>query len=160
MEKVVVAIVLYAVFFGIRVSPTQAAIRRERPNAIGCELLGKGGLGSVNFEHYFNPHFSGGIGLMASLGDEELFLVFPLYVSFLSGDMHNLYLGAGKTFSSSGNDYSDRKSESVSTFSWGYQFQSPTGYYVRPYFTIFDIFEPEDPNPPQASLDPHAYLRE
>lgn len=123
-----------------------ANIREERPNAVGGELLGRGIILTLNYERYFDPHFGVGAGLMTIGTDEGGVFIMPLYVNYLSGDKHNLFASIGETILGGGGSISDYETASFTTFALGYQFNSDSGFYVRPFFTFLNILDIEDGN--------------
>ena len=108
-------------------------VREDRPNLIGGEVLGRGFALTGNYERYLTNHFGLGVGFMMVGSSGSMIGVMPVYASFLSGDTHSLYLGAGATFfTGSGGD----EGMWIPQGSIGYQFQSPDGFFVRPFFTV------------------------
>jgi hypothetical protein len=59
----------------------------------------------------------------------------PLYVSLVPGDNHSPYFSFGATLLSGGGDFQDWESTWLVHFSVGYQYQSSSGFFVRPFFT-------------------------
>jgi hypothetical protein len=99
-------------------------IREQRPNLVGGELGGRGGIASVNYERYLSNKLGVGVGGM-SWG--EAGGVIPVYISIVpAGDIHALYLSAGVTFGWDANEGSGWPA-----FSVGYQFQSQGGFFLR-----------------------------
>jgi len=109
-----------------------AGVREDRPNLIGGEVLGRGFALTANYERFLNNHFGLGAGFMMIGTSGTAIGVVPVYASYLSGDMHSLYLSAGTAFfTGSGGSEGGR----ILQGSIGYHFQSPSGFFVRPLFT-------------------------
>jgi hypothetical protein len=113
-----------------------AGVRENRPNLVGGEVLGRGFVLTVNYERFLTNHFGLGAGFMMIGTSDGLVGVVPLYASYLTGDKHSLYLGAGAAFLSEGGSVNDYESTWVLQGSIGYHFQSPSGFFVRPLFTF------------------------
>ena len=110
-----------------------AGVREDRPNLIGGEILGRGFALTVNYERFLNNQFGLGAGFMMIGTSGNAIGVVPVYASYLSGDMHSLYLSAGTAFfTGSGGSEGGR----ILQGSIGYHFQSPSGFFVRPLFTV------------------------
>ncbi len=60
----------------------------------------------------------------------------PLYASFLTGNAHSLYLGTGAAYVSEGGSVHDYQDAWILQGSVGYHYQSASGFFVRPIFTI------------------------
>ena len=117
-------------------STAAAGVRDVHPNLVGGELLGRGFVLTANYERYLNNHFGLGGGVMGIGTSEGTVGIVPLYASFLSGNMHSLYLSAGAAFFGGGGSIHDYESTWVMQGSVGYQFQSPGGFFVRPILTF------------------------
>ena len=118
--------------------PTVAAagVRKDHPNLVGGELLGRGLVLTLNYERFLSNHFGLGGGIMAIGTSDGAIGIVPLYASFLTGDAHSLYLSAGGAFLGGGGSVHDYESTWIMQASVGYQFQSPGGFFVRPLFTF------------------------
>jgi hypothetical protein len=117
------------------VGASSAGVRDEKPNLVGGELLGRGVVITLNYERFINNHLGLGGGLMAIGGSGGSFTILPLYASLVPGDVHSLYLSGGATFLGGGGSIQDYNSTWFLTGSFGYQFQSRGGFFVRPLFT-------------------------
>jgi hypothetical protein len=113
-----------------------AGVRDDRPNLVGGELLGRGFALTVNYERFLTNNFGLGAGVMAIGTGEGVIGVMPLYASLLAGNTHSLYLSAGGAFVGGGGSVQDYESTWVMQASLGYQFQSESGFFVRPLFTF------------------------
>ncbi len=112
-----------------------AGVRDDRPNLIGGEVGGRGLLFTLNYERFLSNQFGLGAGLMAiTTGDGGVTMV-PLYASFVPGNTHSPYLSVGTTLLAGGGDFQDWESTWLVHFSFGYQYHSPGGFFVRPFFT-------------------------
>jgi len=110
-----------------------AGVREVHPNLVGSEVLGRGFALTGNYERFLTNHFGLGVGFMMAGSSSDAIAVLPVYASYLSGDTHSLYLGAGAMlFTGSGGS----ESTWIPQASFGYHFQSPSGFFVRPFFTI------------------------
>lgn len=105
--------------------PVAAAVP-EHPhrNLLGSEVLGRG-LITLNYERRLAHGFGvgGGIGIG---GD--------VYISYVPGEVHSLYLSAGLGYIPGIFFGPDSK---LVQGTIGYQFQSPGGFFIRPIFTTF-----------------------
>jgi len=108
----------------------------QRPNLVGCEVLGRGLAFTVNYERSFTNHFGAGGGIMAIGASGGGITLIPLYASYAPGHVHSVYLSAGATFVGGGGSIEDYYSTWLINGSVGYQFKSPSGFFVRPLFTI------------------------
>lgn len=118
------------------VSIATAGVRDDHPNLIGGELAGRGFLLTFNYERFLTNHFGLGGGIMAVGTGEGVVAILPLYASYVPGDVHSVYLAAGGALVGGGGSYHDYESTWVMQGSIGYQFQSPGGFFVRPFFTL------------------------
>jgi len=118
------------------VSPAAAGVRDDHPNLIGGELLGRGFVATANYERFLNNHFGLGGGVMGVGTSGGTVGIVPLYVSFLSGNVHSLYLSAGGAFFGGGGSIHEYESTWVMQGSVGYHFQAPGGFFVRPILTF------------------------
>jgi hypothetical protein len=122
-------------------SVTSAGVRDDRPNLIGGELGGRGLLFTLNYERFLSNKFGIGAGIMAITTEGEGITIFPLYASFVPGDTHSPYFSAGATLLSGGGDFEDWESTWIVNVSVGYQYQSASGFFVRPFFTYLSPTE-------------------
>jgi len=113
-----------------------AGVREIHPNLIGGEVLGRGFAVTANYERFLSNHFGLGAGFMMIGYSGGVVGVVPLYASYLSGNNHSLYLGAGACFVSEGGSVEDYEDTWVLQGSIGYHFQSSSGFFVRPIFTL------------------------
>ena len=113
-----------------------AGVRETHPNLVGGELLGRGFALTLNYERFLNNNVGVGGGVMAIGGSEGVVGIMPLYVSFLTGDVHSLYLSAGGALIGGTGSIHDYNSVWIMQGSIGYHFQSPNGFFVRPVFTF------------------------
>jgi len=113
-----------------------AGVREDHPNLIGGELMGRGFVLTVNYERFLSNHFGLGGGIMAIGTTEGQIMIMPLYASLVTGDVHSLYLSAGGAFLGGGGSVQDYESTWIMQGSVGYQFQSRSGFFVRPLFTF------------------------
>jgi len=113
-----------------------AGVREDRPNLIGGEILGRGFALTVNYERFLTNQFGLGAGFMMIGTSEGLVGVLPVYASFLTGNTHSLYLGTGAALVSEGGSVHDYQGEWVLQGSVGYHYQSASGFFVRPIFTL------------------------
>ena len=111
-------------------------VRESHPNLVGGELLGRGFVTTVNYERFLNNRFGLGAGIMAIGSGDGIVGIMPLYASFLPGDVHSLYLSAGGAFFGGGGTFHTYESTWIMQGSIGYQYQSPSGFFIRPLFTI------------------------
>jgi hypothetical protein len=112
-----------------------AGVRDDHPNLVGGELAGRGVAFTLNYERYFSNNFGLGAGLMAIKVSGAGVTVLPLYASYLPGNVHSPYLSVGATLLAGGGDLKDWESTWVVSASAGYQYNSPGGFFVRPFFT-------------------------
>jgi hypothetical protein len=112
-----------------------AGVRDDRPNSVGGELGGRGVAFTLNYEHYFSNEFGLGAGLMAIKVSGGGVTVMPLYASFVPGNVHSPYFSVGATLLAGGGDLQDWESTWLVDASIGYQYTSPGGFFVRPFFT-------------------------
>lgn len=117
-------------------SADAAGVRESHPNLVGGELLGRGFALTLNYERFLNNNIGVGGGVMAIGSSSGVVAVTPLYLSVLTGDTHSLYLSAGAALLSGSGDLHNYTSAWVLQGSVGYQFQSSSGFFVRPLFTI------------------------
>ena len=110
-------------------------VRDERPNLVGGELGGRGLLFTLNYERFLSNEIGLGVGLMAVKASGGGITMVPLYASFLPGDTHSPYLSVGATLLSGGGDFQDWESTWLVHLTFGYQYQSAGGFFVRPFFT-------------------------
>ncbi len=125
-----------AVSLGFPPTATAAGVREDHPNLIGGELAGRGFILTLNYERFITNHFGLGGGIMGIGTGEGMVGIMPLYASFLPGDEHSLYLSVGGALLGGGGAIHDYESTWIMQGSFGYQFQSPAGFFVRPIFTL------------------------
>ena len=129
--KLVVSLVLLVVLIILPVTAF-GGIRDEKPNLFGGELGGRAILYSLNYERYFLNWVGIGVGAMGFANDKGGIGLFPLYVSFIPvGDKHGLYLSAGADYASASN-WDEVSGTWLGTYAIGYQYQSYSGFFVRP----------------------------
>jgi hypothetical protein len=112
-------------------------------NLVSLELLGRAGIYSTNYEHYFRRRFGVGAGIAVwdwSRGEHTV--IVPVYLSARPiGDKHSLYAGAGATLSRSNLTlFSSSRPYSNSVFgtaSVGYQYRTAGGTIIRPTANLF-----------------------
>jgi len=117
-----------------RVARAEGASENHR-NFVGGEILGRGLVATFTYERFVTDHFGLGGGFMAVGSSGGVASILPLYVSYVPGDIHSLYLGAGVAFVGGG-DVQDFESTWVMQYTAGYQFHSTNGFWVRPTFTL------------------------
>ena len=110
-------------------------VRETHPNFVGGEILGRGFAITLNYERYFTNQLGLGGGVMAIGISGDIVTVLPLYVSYTPGNIHSLYLAAGPTMVGGGSIH-DFENAWVIEGSVGYQYTSPSGFFVRPLFTL------------------------
>jgi len=119
------------------VTSASAQVRVERPNLVGGELLGRGIVLTANYERFFTNQFGIGAGFMGIGASDGFVGIVPLYASLALGDIHAFYVGAGTSILfGDGSIDDDFTSEALATVSFGYQYQSYGGFFVRPLFTF------------------------
>lgn len=120
------------------VSGQVQAVRALRPNLVHGQLLGRGILYTLNYEHYFGPRIGAGVGLMAIASSDATFTLIPVFLSLNPvGDIHSLYLSPGAVFIAAGSpSQGDFVSTVLGAVEIGYQYQSATGFMIRPGFDI------------------------
>lgn len=129
-------IALLTVVLGLALAGSAAGlVREERRTLVGSEILGRGGLVTFNLEYFPAPNFGLGGGILAAGNGDGGFLILPLYVSIVPGDVHSVYVSGGMTLLG-GSDFGDWDSAMVVTGSIGYQYHSYGGLFVRPLFTF------------------------
>jgi hypothetical protein len=121
----------------------------DRPNLIGFELLGRGGLYSLNYERSVTPRVGFGMGF-ATLGPSGFFkriesnrVTVPMYVSWHPlGEAHALYLASGITLlmskkaeSPSGAQSTGYDIQPIGTVTFGRKFRFRRGVLFRPSMT-------------------------
>ena len=145
------ALVLALVF--CLASAATAGVRDERRTLIGSEILGRGVFVTFNMEYFLNNNFGVGGGILAAGTSDGGFLILPLYLSVVPGDVHSVYLGAGLTVFA-GTDFGDSGSATVFTASLGYQYHSYGGLFIRPTFTLLIATEDTTGGSTEALLWP------
>ena len=119
-----------------------AGVRNERPNLIGGEVGGRGLLFTLNYERFLSNQIGLGAGIMAIKTSGGGITVIPLYASFTPGNTHSPYFSVGATVLTGGGDVEDWESTTLVSFSFGYQYHSASGFFVRPFFTYLKPTEP------------------
>jgi hypothetical protein len=136
MKSVLRLALLAALALSACAAPSVAGVRDDHPNLVGGELMGRGIVLTLNYERFLNNQFGLGAGFMAIGTSDGQAMIMPLYASFVSGDVHSLYLSAGGAFVGGGGHFQDYESTWIIQGSIGYQFQSRGGFFVRPLFTF------------------------
>lgn len=113
-----------------------AGVREDHPNLVGGELLGRGFILTVNYERFLTNHIGLGGGIMAVGASGGAVGVAPLYISMLTGNEHSLYLSAGAAIVGGAGSLHDYESAWIMQWSVGYQYQSKSGFFIRPLFTF------------------------
>lgn len=134
-------------------STATAGVRDERHTLIGSELLGRGGIITFNLEYFLNNSFGLGGGILAAGNGDGGFLILPLYLSVVPGDVHSVYFGAGLSLFA-GTNYGDTDSFTVFTASVGYQYHSYGGLFIRPTLTLMMATEETTGDSAEAILWP------
>jgi hypothetical protein len=116
-------------------STANSSVRDERPNLIGGEIAGRGLLFTLNYERFLSNQVGLGVGLMAIKTSGGGITMAPLYLSFVPGNTHSPYFSIGATLLAGGGDFQDWESTWVAHVTFGYQYQSSSGFFVRPFFT-------------------------
>lgn len=137
------SICIMALLMVVLATNVEAQMRNERPTFVGGEVLGRGLFLTVNFERFVTPQFGLGAGVMGAGTSDGGVLILPLYASFVPGDIHSLYLSGGITVLAGG-EAKDFKSTTLFTGSIGYQYQSESGLFVRPLFSLIVPSEESD----------------
>jgi hypothetical protein len=128
--------VLASVLLFAFASLATAGVRDDHPNLVGAEVLGRGIVLTLNYERFLTNHFGVGGGIMTIGGSNGLITLVPMYASVLTGDTHSLYLGAGGTLVNGTGEIFNFDTSWLLHASIGYQYQSPGGFFVRPFFSI------------------------
>jgi hypothetical protein len=111
-------------------------IRETRPNLVYGELGGRAVLFSAGYERYLTGRVGIGAGAFGFGSSDGGVGLFPVYLSFVPvGDVHSLYLSAGATYLA-GSSWDESWGTWFGTFSVGYQYQSESGFFVRPMMTM------------------------
>ena len=145
MKKIRISIILSLLVIVL----SSTAFSQSKPNSFYLELIGSGGLYSVNYDRLFTENFGVRIGFMyfeadwlIFLSDVEMLLI-PATLNFLVGTgKHKLELGAGPVFISVGMGFFGSDPVSGSGFGWtgtiGYRYQKNEGGFMwRIGFTPF-----------------------
>jgi hypothetical protein len=113
---------------------------QSHPNSLYVELLGNGGLYSINYDRLFTSNIGGRIGFSYLSFKKDLFLpemtlfTFPVSFSYLLGEgSSKLELGAGITIVSGEFDWVNEKGSGglvVPNLIFGYRFQSSDGGFL------------------------------
>lgn len=145
MRTTLLALLLGALTFAA--TPQTLASQTATPNAVYVELLGSGGLFSLNYERRVSSaRVRIGVGSWTASdlfgAGEEAFVVLPLTLSHVSGrGNHHLESGAGVTvgnskFTSSFDGTTTRSGFVTLTGLVGYRYQKPgSGFIFRALFT-------------------------
>jgi len=137
MRRNILSALLLAGVMMLGGTAVSAQVREERPNLIGGELLGRGILLTANYERFFTNQLGIGAGFMGIGASDGFVGIVPLYGSLTLGDIHAFYLSAGTSILfGDGSIDDDFTSEALATVSFGYQYQSYGGFFVRPLFTF------------------------
>lgn len=139
-----VSICVVALLLIVPATKAEAQIRKERPTLVGGELMGRGLFLTLNAERFLTPKLGLGAGVMGIGTSEGGVFILPLYASFVPGDVHSVYLSGGVTVFGGKADAKDFESLMVVTGSVGYQYQSESGLFVRPLFTLMLPTEKSD----------------
>ena len=108
-------------------------IREQRPNLVFGEIGGKAILFSAGYERYLTSRIGIGVGAVGWGAEGGGVGLFPIYAALIPvGDIHSLYLSGGITYIAGAANWEDGWAEWVGTFSAGYQYQSESGFFVRP----------------------------
>jgi len=128
-------------------SPSSSPVN---PNAISIELLGRGGLYSIDFDHMISNTVALGIGFSSwsfTFIDTESVLIIPIYANFYSSpDTSRFFLTAGIDFihasvtdsSGFGDGLSFTGSGVGAMLGGGYEFRGTGGFLFRaaPYLAL------------------------
>ena len=109
-------------------------VRVAKPNLIGGELGGRGVFCTVNYERYLNSHVGAGVGIEPGSP-----VWWTVYVSYLPGNVHSLYLSAGVTVVTLNVFGEDVGGPTPFHLAAGYQFQTPGGFVIRPFGMLWFI---------------------
>ena len=114
------------------------AIRQLRPNLVHAQLGGRGILFTLNYERYFGPRIGAGVGVLAIGSSDGIVTLIPVFLSLNPvGNIHSLYLSPGAVFVAAGSpSEGDFDSTVFGAVEIGYQYQSATGFVIRPAFDI------------------------
>ncbi|MEZ4387858.1 MAG: hypothetical protein R3D98_09825 [Candidatus Krumholzibacteriia bacterium] len=123
--------------------PASAQSYWVRHSSFYVEVMGSGGVASVNFEQLVTEKVAMRVGLGGGLGWFEEQVVAPATVSYLVGDRNSfLELGAGVAFVAVPDDanpddllYDDPDSHVAGTAILGYRYQGDWGLFMRLAFT-------------------------
>ena len=131
MMKLAVSLVMVAAFILLPIAAF-GGIRDEKPNLIGGELGGKALIYSLSYERYFFNRVGIGVGAMGFAVSEGGVGLFPIYLSLIPvGDRHGLYISAGADYANASN-WDEVSGTWLGIYSIGYQYQSYSGFFVRP----------------------------
>ncbi len=138
------SICILLVLMTVLATNVEAQIRKERSTFVGGEILGRGLFLTVNFERFVIPQVGLGAGVMGVGSSDGAVFILPLYASYVPGDIHSVYLSGGVTVLGGGGDAKDFESAFLITASVGYQYQSESGLFVRPLFSLIVPTEESD----------------
>ncbi len=127
--------------------------REDRTSAFSFELLGRGGIYSVDFDHMVNPDMALGVGLAvwsisttsssSYASNSVSVLVIPLYMDYFFSSGHGRpYLTAGLDIVTASVSFSDSSSFSgsgaVAVLGGGFEYRGDSGFLFRfaPYVFI------------------------
>lgn len=113
-------------------------VRKEHPNLVGGEIGGRAILYSLTFERFIIPQVGVGVGFTGFAASEAGVFLVPLHVSLVPvGSVHSLYLSGGATWVAAGVDnWKETESLWIGTATFGYLYQSRSGFFVRPSFNL------------------------
>ena len=145
MKKIRLSIILSLLVIVL----SSTAFSQSKPNSFYLELVGSGGLYSVNYDRLFTENFGVRVGFMyfsadwfAFFSDVEFFLI-PTTLNLLVGTgKHKFELGAGPVFISGSMGFFGSNPVSGSGVGWtgtiGYRYQQNNGGFMwRIGFTPF-----------------------
>lgn len=150
-RNMISAVIMTIVYLLFSNSPVRS---QSHPNSIYLELLGNGGLYSINYDRLLSDNVGIRLGLMYLSEASFLFVtakditVIPVTLNFFTGGEHKLEFGAGVSMVSvSGADFlglekNSGESTAVPTATLGYRYQpADGGFLFRIGFT--PIFGPD-----------------
>ncbi|MCM0607064.1 MAG: hypothetical protein KA715_13325 [Xanthomonadaceae bacterium] len=144
----ILGLVLSSSFFNFEAQAQHT--RRTNPNVFAVEGLGRGGLGSLQFDRVVSDDVSAGfgIGLLGSAGVSTFFSV-PFFMNYyLNRDARSFYVTGGATvsFGSGGliSSIGNFGSAVLPNFGLGYESRSDSGFLFRAaaYGMISTVFAP------------------
>ena len=128
------------IFLGILLLYAGPAYPQQHLNSIYLELLGSGGIYSINYDRLFTPNIGGRIGF-SYLSTEQDFIIpeltmyiFPLSFNYFVGNgSSKLEFGAGMTFITGDYDWLGSKGSGsvvVANLNIGYRYQPVDGGFL------------------------------